>query len=110
MATNIRCVVAARALLLPNGAKMLLRIASGTVNNVQKCDPLSENLAHLAFYENRNKTKNRCIDVYLCSSEKWKRSVAWFLSYRAKHIVDAECNFSRKCDVFTLLNCNVSVY
>ena len=36
----------------------------------RKCDPLSENLAHPAFYENWDKTGNRYIDVYLCSNEK----------------------------------------
>ena len=28
-----------------------------------KCDPLSENPAHPAFYENRDKTGNRYVDV-----------------------------------------------
>ena len=32
--------------------------------------------------------------------KKWKRSVAWFLSYKMKPIVNAECNFSRKRNVF----------
>ena len=29
----------------------------------KKCDPLTENPAHPAFYENRDKTRNRYIDV-----------------------------------------------
>ena len=65
------------------------------------CDPLSENLAHPALYENRNKTGNLYINVAV---KKWKRLVAWFLSCGAKSIADAECNFS----IFTLLR--VSVY
>ena len=51
------------------------------------------------------KTRNWYIDVYLCSRNKWTRSVAWFLSYGAKCIADVECNFSRKHNVFTLLRC-----
>ena len=35
--------------------------------------------------------------------KKWKRSVAWFPSYSAKCIADMECNFSRKRNVYTLL-------
>ena len=33
------------------------------------CDPLSENPAHCAFYENRDKTGNRYTSVY-CAAEK----------------------------------------
>ena len=35
--------------------------------------------------------------------KEWKRSVAWFLSFGAESVADAERNFSRKRDVFTLL-------
>ena len=31
--------------------------------------------------------------------KKWKRSVAWFLSYGAKCIAEAEHNFSTKCNI-----------
>ena len=31
--------------------------------------------------------------------KKWKRSVAWFLSYGAKRIAEAEHNFSTKCNI-----------
>ena len=44
--------------------------------------------------------------MFNCAAvKKWKRSVAWFLSYGAKCIADVECNFSRKHNVFTLLRC-----
>ena len=44
--------------------------------------------------------------------KKWKRLVAWFLSYRAKSVADAERNFSRKTQCFYVatVNFNVSVY
>ena len=71
--------------------------------NYHICDPLSKNPAHPEFYENRDKTGNRYIVVWFCSSEKWKQSVAWFPSYRVKRIVDVERKFSRKRNVFTLL-------
>ena len=35
--------------------------------------------------------------------QKWQWSVAWFPSYRAKRITDTEHRFSRKRNVFTLL-------
>ena len=41
--------------------------------------------------------------------KKWKRLVAWFLSYGVNCIVNAECNFSRKHDVF-VVNFIVAVY
>ena len=37
------------------------------------------------------------------AGKKWKRLVAWFPNYRAKCVADAERNFSRKRNVFTLL-------
>ena len=36
------------------------------------------------------------------SGKKWKRSVAWFPSYRVKCVADAERNFSRKCNVILM--------
>ena len=65
--------------------------------------PTEQNPAHPEFYENRDKTGNRYIVVWFCSSEKWKQSVAWFPSYRVKRIVDVERKVSRKRNVFTLL-------
>ena len=59
-----------------------------TVCTCVKCGPLSENPALCAFCENRDNTGNRYIDVQLCGSEKWKRSVAWFPSYEVKCITD----------------------
>ena len=37
-------------------------------------------------------------------------SVAWFRSYRAKHIADAERKFSRKRNVFYIVTVNCNVY
>ena len=35
--------------------------------------------------------------MFNCAAvKKWKRLVAWFPSYGAKRIADAECKFSRK--------------
>ena len=60
------------------------------------------------------------------AGKKWKRSAAWFPSYRAKCVADAERNFSTKRNAFTIdyrptevdylcfyvamVNFNVSVY
>ena len=46
------------------------------------------------------------IGIPMCNcaaGKKWKRSVAWFPSYRAKCVADAERNFSRKRNGFMLL-------
>ena len=46
------------------------------------------------------------IDILMCNSaagKTWKQLVAWFLSYRAKCVVNVERNFSRKRNVFMLL-------
>ena len=60
------------------------------VPSMSICDPLSENVVHCAFYmkiEIRPK-----IGIPMCNcvaGKKWKWSVAWFPSYRAKCIMDA---------------------
>ena len=60
------------------------------------CDPLSENPAHRTHFMNVKIRPEIGITMCNCAAEKkWKRSVAWFLSYRAKCMADAECNFSR---------------
>ena len=44
------------------------------------------------------------ISMFNCPAVKnWKRSVAWFRSYGAKRIEDAERKFSRKRNILTLL-------
>ena len=45
--------------------------------------------------------------------KRWKRSVAWFLSFGAKSVADAERNFSRKCfyvaTYLRILSCYVNL-
>ena len=42
--------------------------------------------------------------MFNCAAmKKWKWSFAWFPSYEAKRNADAECNFLRKHNVFTLV-------
>ena len=66
-------------------------------------DPLSENPAHPAFMKIEIRPEIN-ISMFNCAAvKKWKRSIARFPSYGAKHITDAERKFSRKCNVFTLL-------
>ena len=57
------------------------------------CDPLSENPAHPGFYEIEIRLEIG-ISMFNCSAvNKWKQSVAWFPSYGAKSIADAEAIF-----------------
>ena len=44
------------------------------------------------------------------AEKKWKRSVAWFPSYIAKCIADAERNFLRKYNAFYVARVNFNVF
>ena len=50
--------------------------------------------------------------MFNCAVVKnWKRSVAWFQSYGAKCIVDANANFQENAMFYVVIvNCDVSVY
>ena len=67
------------------------------------CELLSEtwHITHFMKIEIRPEIG---IPIFSCvARKKWKRSVAWFPSYRAKCVAEAERNFSRKRNVFMLL-------
>ena len=72
-------------------------------NKVYICDPLSENPAHPAFYENRDKTGNRCIDVQLSSIEKMETIGCLVPELRSETHRGRGTQVSRKRNVFTLL-------
>ena len=67
------------------------------------CDPLSENPAHPAFYENRDKTGNRCIDVQLSSIEKMETIGCLVPELRSETHRGRGTQVARKRNVFTLL-------
>ena len=69
-----------------------------------KCDPLSENLAHLAFKKNQDKTRNWYIEVQLSGSEKMEVIGCLVPElWSEKHRGCGMQNFSRKHNVFILL-------
>ena len=76
------------------------------------CDPLSENPAHPAFYENRDKTGNRCIDVQLSSIEKMETIGCLVPELRSEtHRRRGTQVFEKtQCFYVVTVNCNVSVY
>ena len=82
-----------------------------TCNN-DNCDPLSENPAHPAFYENRDKTGNRCIDVQLSSIEKKETIGCLVPELRSEtHRGRGTQVFEKtQCFYVVTVNCNVSVY
>ena len=76
------------------------------------CDPLSENPAHPAFYENRNKTGNWCVDVQLCCSEKIEAigCLVPELQSEKHRRLGTQLFEKAQCFYVATVNFNVSVY
>ena len=77
-----------------------------------KCDPLSENPAHRAFYENRDKTGYRCSNVQLCGKKKMEAISCLVPELQSEMQSGCGTQLSEQCFYVATVNFNiyVSVY
>ena len=108
-------VVLALKVVGPTQLKTIYNVSKPHAINLETfgiCDPLSENPAHPAFYENRDKTGNRCIDVQLSIIEKMETIGCLVPELRSETHRGRGTQVCEKMQCFyvVMVNCNVSVY
>ena len=80
-------------------------------HSIHKCDRLSENPAHPAFYENWDNTGNQYIDVQLCSSVKMEAIGCLVPGLWSEMHLTWNISFQEtQCFYIVMVNCNVSMH